>query len=179
MRNQLIAMLVAALILFFWQFLSWSVLGVHASDMQYTPKQDTLLRVLSDHLEEGSYFLPTIPPGATAEEMQAAMTAAEGKPWATISYHASMQTNTALNLIRGFVVDLVAVFLLIWGLLKIEDLNFQSALFGSLAIGFIGFLTIPYLNTIWFETDSIGYLIDTIVQWGLVGVWLGWFLTRK
>jgi hypothetical protein len=32
---------------------------------------------------------------------------------------------------------------------------------------------------VWMETDSTGYLVDTIAQWGLVGVWLGWWLNRK
>jgi hypothetical protein len=49
----------------------------------------------------------------------------------------------------------------------------------SIAVGIIGYLTIPYLNTIWFETSSMGYLVDALVQWGLVGVWLGWYLPRN
>lgn len=179
MRNQIIAALVAALLLFIWQFLSWSLLNVHGPEMQYTAKQDTLLSVLSQNLEEGSYFLPTVPPGTSAEEMQRAMNEALGKPWATISYHESMSNNMGMNLIRGFVVDVVAAFLLVWILLQFKELSFKTAMLGALSVGIIGYLTIPYLNTIWFETPSFGYLIDALVQWGLVGGWLGWFLTRK
>jgi len=46
-------------------------------------------------------------------------------------------------------------------------------------VGLIGYLTIPYLNSIWFETNSIGHLIDAFVSWGLVGIWLGWWLPRR
>jgi hypothetical protein len=46
-------------------------------------------------------------------------------------------------------------------------------------VGGIGYLTIPYLNSIWFDNNSMGYLIDWLVQWGVVGAWLGWWLTRK
>lgn len=179
MRKQIIATLVGALILFFWQFLSWSLLNVHGSEMQYTENQDAILETLSQHLEEGTYFLPTVPRGTSAEEMEAAMSDAMGKPWATVSYHPSMENNMATNMFRGFVVDLLAAFLLIWVLLKFENLTFNRALITSLAVGFIGYLTIPYLNSIWFESETIGYLVDAVVQWGLVGVWLGWYLPRQ
>lgn len=179
MRNQIIATAVTALILFFWQFLSWGLIGIHASNMQYTPNQDAVLECLSQNLEEGEYFLPNVRPGASAEDSEAAMSAALGKPWATISYHDSLNDRMGMNLVRGLIVDLLAAFLLVWLLLKISNLSFGTAIMASLAVGFIGYLTIPYLDTIWFETNSIGYLVDTILQWGLIGAWLGWFLTRK
>lgn len=179
MRNQIIATLVAALILFVWQFLSWSLINIHGSEMQYTSNQDSILEFLSTNLEEGSYFLPTVRPGATSEEMESAMSEATGKPWAQISYHDSMSNNMGLNMIRGFVVDVVAAFLLVWLLLKFENLTFSTAVMASLAVGFIGYLTIPYLNSIWFESETWSYVIDTVVQWGLIGGWLGWYLTRK
>jgi hypothetical protein len=47
------------------------------------------------------------------------------------------------------------------------------------AVGIIGYLTIPYLNSVWFEGSSMGYLVDALVQWGLVGAWLGWWLPKK
>lgn len=179
MRNQIIATVVAALILFIWQFLSWGLINFHSAETQYTAKQDTILRVLSENLEEGHYYLPTVAPGASSEEMEAAMSAAMGKPWATVSYHSSMEMSMGMNMVRGLLVDLVTAFLLVWLMMKIGGLNFSTALLASLAIGFIGYLTIPYLHTIWFETNSIGHLIDAIGQWGLVGVWLGWYLPGR
>ncbi len=147
--------------------------------MQYTDKQDAVMQALSQNLKEGSYYLPNVAPGSTAEQTQAAMDASAGKPWAVVQYHEAMNTNMGMNMFRGLVIDLLAAFLLIWLLMKIPGLNLQTALLSSLAVGLIGYLTIPYLNTIWFETDSIGHLIDAVVQWGLVGAWLGWFLPRK
>lgn len=178
MKKQLIATLVAALIIFVWQFLSWSMLNVHGAEMSYTAKQDTILEFLSQNLEEGQYFLPTVPPDLPRSEHQAAMEGAIGKPWATISYHEEMESSMALNLVRGLAADLVAAWLLVWVLLKFANLEMKNAVLASLAVGFIGYLTIPYLNSVWFEGSTIGYLIDTIVQWGLVGVWLGWYLKK-
>ncbi|NND31962.1 MAG: hypothetical protein HKN76_05175, partial [Saprospiraceae bacterium] len=57
--------------------------------------------------------------------------------------------------------------------------NMRTSIIASLAVGIIGYLTINYLNSIWYETGSWPELIDTLAQWGLVGVWLGWYLNRK
>lgn len=180
MKKQLVATLVGGLILFIWQFLSWSMLPVHQSEYGYTPNQDKIMEALNQNLtEEGTYMLPGVPPGSSQEEAQAAMEAGAGKPWASISYHKSMNTAMGMNLVRGFVVDLLAAFLLIWLLMKVPNLTLGMAMQASVAVGIIGYLTIPYLNSIWFETDSIGHLIDALVQWGLVGLWLGWYLPRE
>jgi len=179
MKKQLIATLVAALIIFIWQFLSWGAINFHSSESQYTDKQDAILQMLSQNLKTGSYQLPMPAPNSSAEEQKAMMENMAGKPWATISYHEAYDANMGMNLIRGFVIDILAAFLLVWLLGKMANPSFQTILLSSLAVGFIGYFTIPYLYTIWYETSSLGYLIDAIGQWGIVGLWLGWFLNRR
>lgn len=179
MKKQLIATLVGGVILFVWQFLSWTMLNIHGSEMKYTANQDKILENLTQNLEEGSYFLPGVPPGSSSAEQQAYMENSAGKPWAIVSYHSAMNTNMGMNMFRAFAVDLVAVFLLAWLLLKFVKLDLKTAVLASLAVGGIGYLTIPYLNSIWFESNSIGYVIDVVAQWGLVGAWLGWWLPRE
>ena len=179
MQKQIIGTLVAALIIFIWQFVSWAAAGIHQDEMGYTDKQDEVLQALTDAgLEEGTYFMPQAAPGSSPEEMEAMMKSAEGKPWARVSYRSSYSNNMGINMARGFAVDILSAFLLIWLLLKFETLNFSSALMGSISVGLIGYFTIPYLNSVWFEGSTIGYLIDAFVQWGLVGAWLGWWLPR-
>jgi hypothetical protein len=179
MKNQLIGTLVGAILLFVWQFLSWSMLNVHGNEFQYTENQDAIMEVLSQNLKTGSYFIPGVAPGTSMEEEQAYMQSQIGKPWAQIHYHESFDTAMGMSLFRGFGIDLVAVFLLVWMLSKMSNLMFSNALLSSLAVGIIAYLTIPYLNSVWFDSDSWAYLIDAIVQWGLVGTWLGWWMTRK
>ena len=179
MTKQIIAVLVSAILLFLWQFLSWAMLGIHQSEFKYAPNQDKILEFLAENLgEEGTYMLPGVPPGTAMDQEQALIKPYEGKPWAHISYHKSLSMAMGMSLVRGFVADLAAAFLLIWLLMKIENRNLFTVLSGSLAVGLVGYLTIPYLNSIWFETDSLGYLIDAVAQWGLVGLWLGWWLPR-
>ena len=96
-----------------------------------------------------------------------------------IQYRENFDTSMAMNLVRGWLVDLLAVFVLSWLLLRFSELNFSRAVLASLAIGLIGYLTVTYTNSIWFKTTTIPALIDVVLQWGFVGVWLGWWLTRK
>ncbi|MFN0213219.1 MAG: hypothetical protein ACKVT2_03110 [Saprospiraceae bacterium] len=180
MKKQIIATIVGGLILFIWQFLSWSTLGVHNSEYGYTANQDRIMEVLNQNLTEaGTYMVPGVPPGTSHEQAEALMQPNMGKPWASISYHKAFNMNMGMNMFRGFVVDLLAAFLLSWLLLRFANLNMRSALQSSLFVGLIGYLTIPYLNSIWFENNSIGYLIDALVSWGLVGIWMGWWLPRE
>ncbi|MFN0173873.1 MAG: hypothetical protein ACKVU0_04420 [Saprospiraceae bacterium] len=180
MKKQLIATIVGGLILFIWQFLSWSTLGVHNSEHGYTANQDKIMEALNQNLTEaGTYMVPGVPPGTSHEQAEALMQPNMGKPWASISYHKSFNMNMGMNMFRGFVVDLLAAFLLSWLLLRFANLNMRTAVQSSIFVGLIGYLTIPYLNSIWFENNSIGHLIDALVSWGLLGIWMGWWLTRK
>lgn len=179
MSKTLIASVVGGLILFIWQFLSWSMLNLHGSQLTYTPDQEKILQTLGEHLDEGSYFLPTVAPGAPAADREKLQAEAIGKPWAQIKYHKAFSMNMTSNMLRGFLVNVVSVFLMCWILMKIPDLDFMTVLLSSLAVGFTGYLTISYINHVWFETNSLPELIDTVAQWGICGLFLGWFLTRK
>ncbi|TAK35269.1 MAG: hypothetical protein EPO28_15045 [Saprospiraceae bacterium] len=180
MKKQLTATVVAGIILFAWQFVSWAALNIHGSETQYTENQGAILEALSANLSaDGTYFMPQLAPGSPKEEQKVFMNEMTGKPWATVSYHKAMNAGMSMNMIRGLVVDLVTAFLLVWLLGKIGSLDFKTAVLGSIAVGAMSYLTIPYLNSIWYGGSTVGYLIDAIAQWGLAGVWLGWWMTRK
>jgi hypothetical protein len=178
MKKLFIASLVGGLLLFIWQFLSWSILGLHAEMQSYTPKQEEILKALGDNLEEGFYYMPAAPPGTSFEEETKLMESSAGKPWAQVYYHKSMNTNMPLNMGRGILVDILAVLLLSWVILKMGNPSTQTIIASSLAIGTIGYLTGIYTNSIWFEYKTMADLLDTIVSWGLVGTWLAWWLRR-
>lgn len=177
-KKLIIGVVVAALIMFIWQFLSWSVINLHKENLKYTDKQDVILKVLEENLEPGSYFLPTVAPNTSQADHEKMMVEMTGKPWAQVSYHKSFKMEMGMNMFRGLVADLLAAFLLCWLLMKIPGIDFKTTLLSSLAVGFIGFLTVNYLGSIWFENSTMSALIDAIVQWALVGAWLGWWLNR-
>jgi len=178
MKKLIIGAVVAALILFIWQFLSWAMLNIHGAEFQYSENQDEILECLEGKLDEGSYFFPNVAPGASKEDHEALRESSLGKPWAHINYHNSLKDNMIINMVRAFFANIVAALLLCWILLKIPDLSFKDTIFCTIGVGLIGYITISYLNSVWFETNSLGYLIDAIVSWGLVGAWLGWWLRR-
>jgi len=177
--KMLIGALVGGIILFFWQFFSWQLLGIHDSQMAYTPNQDKILAALDGQLENGTYFLPRTKTTASQDEQTEFNNASIGKPWARISYRKAMNNSMSLNLIRGFVIDFVAAFLLCWLLLQFADLSLVKSIMACLAVGMISFFTTAYLDNIWFESNSIPNLIDSVVQWGIVGAWLGFWLNRN
>lgn len=175
----IIGALVGAILLFVWQFISWAAVNIHSGEQQYTKHQDSILSVLADKLEDGTYYLPNVPAGTDQATTEQFMKDAVGKPWAVVSYHKSMDMNMSMNMIRAFVADLLAVIFLIMLLMQVRELNFLKSLCFAISIGLIGFLSVTYLNTIWFKTHAWAALLDVFAAWGMVGAWLGWWLNRK
>ncbi len=178
MQKITIATVVGGIILFLWQFLSWGLINLHRDTQQYTPKESEVLQYLDENLDEGFYFMPGVPPGTSQADEQKLMEESLGKPWAEVRFHKSMTMNMGSNMARGIVVDFLSVFLLIWILMKMQNPNMATILLSSVAVGIIGYLTTTYTRSIWFEVPTITDLIDGIASWGLVGIWLGWFLRR-
>lgn len=181
MKKTLIGSIVGGILIFIWQFLSWTVLNNHGKAMQYTPKQDSIMAYLNTQFsEDGAYALPRTPDGASMEECKKQMQDAIGKPWATISYHKSMKDNMGSAMIYNLLVNIIAVWLLCWILSGITLNTFGKTFMASLFTGLIIFLQGSYVMHIWYETFDIwAHLADYVISWGLVGLWLGMWLNRK
>ncbi len=179
MKKTIIGVIVGALILFIWQFISWAAVNLHSNTQQYTPKQTEILKYLGDNLEEGFYYLPGSAPGTSSEEMQKQYEESNGKPWAQIYYHKALDTGMGMNLLRGMVVDILAVLLLVFLLQKMGNPSFQTIVLSSLSVGLIGYLSVTYVNSIWFQTKTLVDLLDAVVSWGAIGLWLGFWLRRN
>jgi hypothetical protein len=181
MKKLVIGSLVGGIIIFIWQTLSWTVLDLHHAGQEFTPKQDSIMNYLNQQFsEDGSYFLPRYPPGATHEEMEKAMESSVGKPWAQIQYHKTMNMNMGSNILRGLIVNIIMVAFLCWILVKIPPSGFGIIFMACLFIGIIVFINSPYTIHIWYlKADIMAHLADALISWGLCGVWLGWWLNRK
>jgi hypothetical protein len=82
-------------------------------------------------------------------------------------------------MVRGLIVDLLAVFLLVFLLQKMGNASFQTIVLSSLSVGLIGYLSVTYVNSIWFQTKTLVDLLDAVVSWGAIGLWLGFWLRRN
>lgn len=176
MNKLIIGSLVGGLILFVWQFLSWAALDLHGNMTQYSSKQDTVMQFLSTQLEPGYYFMPMAPKDASREDQEAMMKEMEGKPWAQIYYHESMNTSMTMNMVRGFLVDVVIALLLCWLLMQIPNRTMKDTVMACLAVGLVSYLAGVYGSAIWFETPTMPDLVDAIASFGLLGAWLGFYL---
>ncbi len=179
MKKLGIGSIVGALILFIWQFLSWSILDIHRPNQSYTPKQAEVLKYLDENLPEGNYYMPTYPKGTSQEEAGKMMTDALGKPWAQVYMHKAMNMNMGANMGRGVFVNIIALLILIWMLMKMGKTSFLDIILCCVGVGLIGYLTITYTYSIWYLTHTLGDLLDAFVSWGLVGAWLGWWLNKN
>lgn len=181
MKKLVIGAIVGGIIIFVWQTLSFAILNLHGKAFQYTPKHEEILNTLNSLIpEDGQYLMPGVPENATREEHEALMRSGEGKPWAMVSYHKAMEMSMAMNMIRGLLVDIIAVGLLCWILSKMNLPSFGTVLTASVFTGLIVFLTAPYTGHIWYQTfDIMAYFMDAIVGWGAGGLWLGWWYSRK
>lgn len=181
MKKILPGALVGGLLLFIWQTVSWMVLDLHSKAHSYTDKEAAILNVLNSELtEEGQYMIPGYKPGGTSAEHEAVMNANMGKPWALISYHKSFEMPLATNIVRGLLVNFLLMGLFSWILSKLAIHRFGTVFIASLFTGLIVFLNGIYTGHIWYHTfDLMAHLTDAIVGWGLAGLWLGWWFSKK
>lgn len=182
MKKWLIGSLVGAIIVFAWQFISWTTLGIHDNEAKYTPAQESILSQLSSVLkEDGIYMIPNVPSGSSMEDQEALGKSMDGKPWASIMYKTSYVEGMTRPMIRGFLVSLFLVFSLIYILTRAGTPTPMRIFAGSVAVGLFTFLWGPYTAHIWFQMPMeaiTGHLIDAVAAWGLTGTWLGWWLNK-
>ena len=183
MKKAIIGSIVGALIIFIWQFLSFALIDFHRPAQEYTDKQEAIMSFLDGQgLKDGGYFIPNVPSTASNEEAKLVMKKYDGKPWARIEYHnvAKNSTNAMImNMVRGFLVDVVIVLLFSWLVSKMAAPSLRTIVASALGVGIISFLSQPYIEFIWYKTFDIwAYFLDAVVAWGLTGLWLGWWLRR-
>ncbi len=184
MKKTIIAAIVGGIIIFLWQFLSWGVLNLHKSAYGYTPNEAAILANLETNLpKEGGYILPGYPENGTDEQMEKIMKDSDGKPWASIQYHKSNQSNSSAmmkNMARGLVVDIIMIWLFCWILGKINMASFGTIFTASIMMGFIVFFNTSYTGNIWYKWfDIMAHFTDSMASWGICGLWLGWYLKKK
>jgi len=176
-----IGALVGGIIIFIWQFLSWTALDLHQSAQQYTPKQDSILAYLNTQFDSsGGYFMPRTPKGASSDDMKKLEETTMGKPWVQIAYHKSYDASMVVNILKALVTDIVIVLLFCWVLAGFTVNSFGKTFLAALFTSLIIFLCSNYIVYIWYETfDLSAYLTDYLVSWGITGIWLGWWLNKK
>ena len=181
MKKIFIGSLVGGILIFIWQFLSWTLLDLHRPAQQYTPNQESILEYLNTQFDSsGGYYLPTMPEGASMDGQNKLMENSLGKPWVQIFYHKRLDVNMGLNMAKNLVTNIIMVMLFCWIISGYAANSFGKTFLAAIFTGLIVFLHGAYTEHIWYETFDLGaHLTDYLLSWGLVGIWLGWWLNRR
>ncbi len=189
MKKFIIGSLVGTVLIFVWSFASWELLPIHVHSFNYTPKQDSILKVLDASLPtSGAYMLPAADnrkvESVTSDYRNASeknMKDMVGKPGAIIFFNKKTDAMDPMVMVRGILIDLLAVMSAAIILVLAEDKlrTFFMRFWVILLIGFIVALNSYLLDWNWmgFPWPFIKrQLIDVCAEWGLVGLWLAWYL---
>ncbi|MEY2792250.1 MAG: hypothetical protein RJA76_242 [Bacteroidota bacterium] len=181
MKKILLGAIVGGFIIFAWQAVSQMVFNLHEPGQRYVASQDTILKFLSENLKEGGgYMLPRPSNSANLEQVEQFTKQLQGKPWARITYYPSYDMNMGMSMARGYITNVLIVFLFLTLVNRFKHKRFSSIFISALFVGIISFSNTFYTLHLWYPSYEIrADLIDAVVSWGLCGIWLGLLMKEK
>ena len=177
--RHLLAAFVAAIVVFFWGFRAWPAIGLWDFAFPPTPNEVIIADTLKSSLGgDGAYIVPFMPEGygtstddpAKKAEFEAFEARHRAGPFALILYRASgSEVMPPTELIRGFVIEVVAALLLACVLSTVKGgfgrkvfVGFTIALFAATAcygvMGNFMRMPLPFVFAFW---------ADAIIAWTL------------
>jgi hypothetical protein len=187
----IIAAVLAALVSFFWGYVSWMVLGWHEVGWHDFKDEKSVAQVITENATQGRgiYMLPFMhkpldiaTPEETAEK-QAAFEKAktEGPYLYAIVRPGKTELNMTQSLVHSFVRSLIAAVLL-GALMTQLTMSYPGKLAFAAVIGALIGLGADVPDWIWFELptrDLIVNMADHFIEWTLAGSVLALFLGRE
>jgi len=189
--RHLLAAFVAAIVVFFWGFMSWAAIGIWDFAFHTTKSEPALVEALRANLaEDGTYVVPSMPEGYgqdTADEAKKAEFADfearhRAGPIAMVMYRAQgSEVMPPVELARGFGIEFVGALLLACILSAVDGgfarrayLGFTIALFAStVCYGVMGNfmrMPLPFVFAFW---------LDAIIAWSLASLVIAKLLPAK
>lgn len=173
MKNNIVAVLLSAVVLFFWGFVSWTVLPWHNIVANKFVSESSVAQVLKQNAPTaGIYYLPF------AEEDHKTGEAAAFVNVLPNGFDMNMGKLMAI----GVLGQVVAAFLVVLLLRNTSNLRYWGrvgfvALIG-LVIGFVSHF--PYWNWFSFSTAYvIVTILDSVIAWSLAGLVMARFVTGE
>lgn len=187
----ILAALLAAIAVFAWEALSWTVLGWHENGFRTFRNEDAVAEVIKANVTSGHgiYLLPamTEPSAVATEEEKKAHMKRQQDALETGPYvHAiirpgrgevSMGMNMTLSFVRSFVCAL-----LVAGLMSHVVAAYMARIGFAAAMGLFAGLTSDLPMWIWFENpgrDTMVNIADHMIAWIIGGAILGLFVGRE
>jgi hypothetical protein len=180
-----VAALLAAIVIFFWQFVAHMLLPIGQMGFRQPANEDVVLQAVSTGLTTpGIYYLPSIEPSKMSDEaaMNAWAEKAQKNPYvfAVVNTPPADAKSMATQLAKQFVTMFLAALLAAW-VLSATAWSFGARVIGAAAFGVFGWLAniVPLWSWYRFPADFIvGNLIEEAVGWALGGIAIAWWLGR-
>ena len=181
-----IAALLAAVVLFLWQFLAHMVLPIGQMGFRLPQNEDIVLSAVSTGLPTpGIYYLPSIDPAkmGDAAVMKAWTEKSAKSPYIFAVVNAppadpgSMTSQLVTQFITNFLSAILAAFVL-----AATAWTFGARVIGSLVFGVFGWLMNIVPQWTWYRFPSdfvVGNLLEEGIGWLLAGIAIAWWLGRK
>lgn len=182
----LIAALLGGLLVFFWGFVSHTLLPLGESGMEQPVDEDVVLAALKQGLpaKEGLYFVPTIDHDAYDDPAKVAAYSAKAlaHPNAVVFYQPVGRDGMAMGPMLGveLATNVVSAGVLAW-ILALLPAGFGRRVSVAVAAGVFGWLiiSVPQWNWYRFPLDmTLAGLVTAVVGWGLAGAVMAWWLGR-
>ena len=189
--RHILAALAAAVVVFFWGFMSWAAIGIWDFAFPRATNETAIVEVLKSSLDaDGAYVLPMMPEGygepTTDEAKQAECAAFEERhragPIAMVMYRASgSEVMPPIELLRGFAIEFVGALLFACVLSAVDGgfsrramVGFTIALFAStVCYGVMGnFMRMPF-------DFVLAFWLDAIIAWTLAAIVIAKLLPRR
>lgn len=181
----IIAALLAAVIMFLWEFVAHMVLPVGEMGMLKTQNEDVVLQAVTTALPQpGIYLLPGIDQAKMNDpatvKAYAEKTKANPMAYVVVGGTGQDLTQFGPSLVKQFISDYFAA-LIAAALLGAVGFTFGTRVLGSLGFGLFGWFAniVPQWNWYRFPADYMyGNLIEQGVGWLLAGFVMAWWLGR-
>lgn len=187
MKKNIIAVLVATIILFVWQSLSWMALGLHDDMSKYNPQDKEVMTMISSKItEDGVYMMPGYDPSKkyTMQEHEAMMKENIGKPYALLFYHKAFPGMDPMMMVRGFLLNMIAVLMAVFlvNVAARSGAGFGAKYMVVMALPVFCIFQAPLLNWNWWQFPwqfIKGEIMDQVAGWALAGLFLARYLGPK
>lgn len=183
MNRVIVAGLLGGVVLFVWQFISWTILPWHNMTIHSIAEGDEIVEILrAQELQSGVYHFPGMPEGDNSE---AAMNAwaeryKQGPNINFMAYSAVGQDHEdPMQFIWGLIFNILAASLAAWMLMgalgSTGSFMKRTLLVTALGVFVVLTTTLPNWNWWAFPGDySVVMAIDYIVNWFLAGLVIAW-----
>ena len=164
--------LIGGLILFIWSAVSWSLLPWQKSQMKSFTNEVAVRNAIGDNMNgSGLYVMPNLHQYAhQPAELENAKIRMQDGPYAFIAVMANGRNpNMAGYAIGSLIIDIIAVCLATWMLIKSSQLEYMKVIKFFSVIGIIIGLLAGFPYVFWFGFP-VGFAFATVIE-----MTIGWF----